>query len=166
MYLHSLFLFKVKSCSKCVNGVPLLYGPVLCKGDCTWNSGKCKAKATQKVSFQTSLPCTIGPGCHPEHPHHLQHPGDPEDPWHPEDPDPVDGSWSDWGRWGGCNHFIQFDPFSSTFRWGGCSQTCGRGGSRTRTRQCFPPSTRGRPCHGPALKREACFQKPCSGEFQ
>ena len=36
---------KVKSCSQCLPfGVPLWTGPALCKGDCTWNAGKCKAK--------------------------------------------------------------------------------------------------------------------------
>ena len=122
---------KLRSCSECVpRGVPLWTGPALCKGDCTWNAGKCEAKTTQEHPW----PCTIGPGCHPEHSQH------------PEDPEPFDGTWSAWGRWGSC------------------SQSCGRGGSRTRTRLCSPPSTGGKPCHGSAVKREACFLEFCLGE--
>ena len=150
------------SCSECVSGAPLRYGPVLCKGDCTWKAGKCEAKAAKEDPSTScnspdcnhrpaclgpscglptaQTPCTAGPGCHPEHP---EHPGHPQHPKHPE---PVDGFWSNWS-W-----------------WGECSQSCGRGGWRTRTRQCFPPSTRGKPCRGPAAEREACFVEACSGE--
>ena len=142
---------KFKSCSECVpRGVPLWTGPALCKGDCTWNAGKCEAKSPLSSCLgpdcnqrpaclgpscdlptaPTSWPCSIGPGCHP--------------PEHPEDPEPVDSVWSAWGVWGEC------------------SQSCGRG-SRTRTRQCSPPSNGGKPCQGPADETEACFSKPCSG---
>ena len=157
-----------------MRGLPLRLGPALCKGDCTWNGNKCEAKASclgptcnQKsaclgpsCSLPTSYwPCPIGPGCHPQHPQHPQHPEDPdpehpqhhhhpkhpEDPENPDDPDPVEGSWSGWSRWGGC------------------SQSCGWGGSRTRTRQCSQPSNGGKPCHGPADEWEACFTKSCLG---
>ena len=158
---------QVTSCSECVSGAALRYGPVLCKGDCTWNEGKCKAKSTKENPSLTScqgpdcnqrpaaclgptcgsLPttptsCIVGQGCHSDHPEHPEHPKHPEDP---EDPEPVDGSWSGWS-W-----------------WGECSQSCGKGGSRTRTRKCSPPSAGGRACQGPTAEREACLHEPCSG---
>ena len=155
MYLNIYLSPKFKSCSECVpRGVPLWTGPALCKGNCTWNAGKCEVKPTQEHPW----PCTIGPGCHPEnsqhpedpqhskHPKLPQHPANPWHPQHPEDPELEDGTWSAWGRWGSC------------------SQSCGRGGSRTRTRKCSPPSTGGKPCHGSAVKREACFLEFCLGE--
>ena len=30
-----------------MSGLPLRLGPALCKGDCSWNAGTCKAKAPQ-----------------------------------------------------------------------------------------------------------------------
>ena len=143
-----------------MRGLPLRLGPALCKGDCTWNGNKCEAKASclgpncnrksaclgPSCNLPTSWPCTIGPGCHPEHPQDPWHPQHPQDPEDPDDPDPVDGSWLGWSRWGAC------------------SQSCGWGGSKTRTRQCSQPSNGGKPCDGPADEREACFTKSCLGE--